>query len=174
MSKWAQRKEVAPVHPGRGELGPRWDDVGDKSLSSQQTKSVLSWHNLSTYTDSGLNLFSEPLGTLFRKMATPWEFPGGAVVKDSALSQLWLGFNSWPVTSTYCRHISFPCLPPPKKMTTPLAHLHPVRECSHLFYLCNPHNSLTNVYVMGGVRDEVGISTWKQRKKNAVRLNDLP
>ena len=24
------------------------------------------------------------------------EFPGGLVVKDSKLSQLWLGFNPWP------------------------------------------------------------------------------
>ena len=25
-----------------------------------------------------------------------WEFPGGLVVKDSTLSLLWLGFDTWP------------------------------------------------------------------------------
>ena len=174
MSKWAQRKEVAPVHPGRGELGPRWHDVGDESLSSQQTKSVLSWHNLSTYTDSGLNLFSAPLGTLFRKMATPWEFPGGTVVKDSALSQLWLGFNSWPVTSTTVGIPRFPAPPPKKKWQPPGPTFTPSRHVPIHFIFVILTILVQTRLVWEGVRDVVGISTWKQRKKNAVRLNDLP
>ena len=47
------------------------------------------------------------------------EFPGGLVVKDSALSLLWLGFNLWPgnfcmskINITYTKQISFlPLLP---------------------------------------------------------------
>ena len=31
-----------------------------------------------------------------KKKSEGWEFPGGLVVKDSALSLLWIGFNPWP------------------------------------------------------------------------------
>ena len=59
-----------------------------------------------------------------KKVRKFWEFPGGLVAKDSALSLLWIrsllwrGFNSWP--GSFC--MLQMQAPPPKKGKEILTH----------------------------------------------------
>ena len=41
-----------------------------------------------------------------KKKKSKWEFPGGLVVKNPALSLLWLGFQPWP--GNFCMTWAWP------------------------------------------------------------------